>query len=59
MLVNDLRIYENLFLGNELKHGVTINKKAMINKAKNILNNMGIDLDPTALTSLLPPINKL
>lgn len=53
MLVNDLRIYENLFLGNELKHGVTINKKAMINKAKNILNNMGIDLDPTALTSTL------
>ncbi len=53
MLVNDLCIYENLFLGNELKNGIKINKKVMINKSRNILSNMGIDLDPSALTSTL------
>lgn len=53
MLVNDLCIYENLFLGNELKNGIKINKKAMINKSRNILSNMGINLNPSALTSTL------
>ena len=53
MLINDLCIYENLFLGNELKKGSIINKKAMIHKSRNILNNMGIELDPSALTSTL------
>lgn len=46
-LVNDLRVYENLFLGNELLlKNRTLDKKQMINKAKEIFTDMAIDIDP-------------
>lgn len=45
-LVNDLNIFENVFLGREIKNGVKLNKKEMARKTKEILGSMDIDLDP-------------
>ncbi len=46
-LVNDLTVYENLFLGEELlnKYGL-LNKKEMIKRSKEILEKMNLDIDP-------------
>lgn len=46
-LVNDLTVYENLFLGEELlnKYGF-LNKKEMIKRSKEILEKMNLDIDP-------------
>lgn len=46
-LVNDLTVYENLFLGEELvnKYGF-LDKKEMIKKSKEILEKMNLDIDP-------------
>lgn len=48
-LINDLSVYENLFLGNELKKGGILDKKTMYQKSKNILDKMEIDLDPNTM----------
>lgn len=45
-LVNDLNIFENIFMGREIKNGVKLDKKKMAEKTKSILNYMDIDLDP-------------
>lgn len=46
-LVNDLRVYENLFLGNELLlKNRTLNKKEMIKQAQEIFDQMEIEIDP-------------
>jgi ribose transport system ATP-binding protein len=47
-LINDLNIYENLFLGRELKKGGRLDKKSMYDQAAEILGRMKIDLDPAA-----------
>lgn len=45
-LVPDLSIAENIFLGQRLTSGLTINRKLMNDKAKEILNSLGIhDVD--------------
>ncbi|WP_334104708.1 sugar ABC transporter ATP-binding protein [Muricomes intestini] len=48
-LINDLNIFENLFLGTELKKSGRLDKKEMYKKAKDILNTMEIDLNPSTL----------
>ena len=45
-LINDLNVFENLFLGAELKHGIKLDKKAMYQQAKEVLDSMQIELDP-------------
>ena len=46
-LVNDLSIYENMFIGRELKNKYgLLNTKEMINKTNEIFERIGIDLDP-------------
>ena len=47
--VNDLRVYENIFLGRELRGrcGV-LKRKAMASRAKEILGTLGIDIDEQA-----------
>lgn len=46
-LVNDLTVYENLFLGEELTtHLGILNKKLMIEKSKEVLERMSLDIDP-------------
>ena len=52
-LVNDLSIYENLFLGRELKKGRFLDKKAMIEKSREVLARMEVDMDPRTLVGTL------
>lgn len=52
-LVNDLAIYENLFLGNELKKGGFLNTAQMCEKSRQVLERMGVELDPKTLVSEL------
>lgn len=46
-LVNDLTVYENLFLGEEItdRFGF-LNKKMMIRKSEEVLKRMSLDIDP-------------
>lgn len=53
-LVNDLPVYENMFLGNEVKKGrFSIDKKAMIKKTQEIFTKLDIELDPCIMVSKL------
>jgi ribose transport system ATP-binding protein len=52
-LVNDLAVYENLFLGNELKKGVFLDIPQMCQKSREVLEKMGVELDPKTLVSEL------
>lgn len=46
-LINDLKVYENLFLGEELKNPWgTLNKKLMKERAKEVLTRMKLDIGP-------------
>ncbi len=48
-LVNDLQVYENLFLHNELTYGgIVLKKGEMIRRSWEILQKMKLDIDPTA-----------
>ena len=57
-LVNDLNIFENLFLGKELKKGFLLDKKTMCQQTKAVLDRMGVDIDPYTLVSELNPSYK-
>jgi ribose transport system ATP-binding protein len=48
-LVNDLTVYENLFLGNEITlHGL-VDKKTMCEKTTEVLKRLHINLDPCTM----------
>lgn len=50
-VVNDLYVYENLFLGMEMKKGLgKMDSAAMIEKTKDVFNRMHVDIDPRAMT---------
>ncbi len=53
-LINDLAIYENLFIGREIrsKWGI-LDKKTMIGRTEEIFSQMGISLDPEAMVRTL------
>jgi len=57
-LVNDLNIFENLYLGKELKKGLLLDKKTMCQETKKVLDRMGVDIDPYTLVSELNPSYK-
>lgn len=46
-IFNDLRVYENLFLGKEYvsKFGM-LNKRAMIQETQDLMNSLGVDINP-------------
>ena len=46
-LVPELSIAENIFLGHKLKKGLTIDRKLMNQKAKEIMDGFGIEIDVT------------
>jgi len=47
-LVNDLKVFENLFLKNEIvTAGVYLNKKEMIRRSREIFKRLGMEIDPT------------
>ena len=48
-LVPSLTISENIFLGNELRNGILINKNKMIQESKKLLKSLEIEIDPTTL----------
>lgn len=47
-LVPYLKVYENLFLGKELHRGPNLDKKAMIEKTKEIFRQFQMEIDPEA-----------
>lgn len=47
-LVNDLNVYENLFLGREIKKLGIIDRKEMIARAREVLSRLHVALEPTA-----------
>ena len=58
-LFNDLKVFENLFLRKEILTKVgTLNKKAMIAKTRELFDNLGVDIDPTAMVSSLETSKK-
>ena len=58
-LVNDLTVFENLFLGEEitLKSGF-LDKKQMIARSKEVLKRIKLDIDPLAMVDDLEPSRK-
>jgi len=57
-LVNDLNIFENLYLGKELKKGFLLDKKTMSHRASEVLGRMGVDINPYTMVSELNPSYK-
>ena len=51
-LVNDLMVYENLFLGQELTNRAgMLDRKTMVLRSKNVLERIKVDIDPEELVS--------
>lgn len=50
-LINDLTVFENLFLSRELKKGAILDKRSMCERSKEILARMEIDLDPQTMVN--------
>ena len=58
-IFNDLKVYENLFLGKERKNRFgTLKKKAMIAETKEFMHELGVDIDPLALADSLDTSKK-
>ncbi len=58
-VINDLRVFENIFLCREEtnKFG-TLNKKSMIQKSKELFESLGVDINPIAYVSNLKTSEK-
>ncbi|MEA4813285.1 MAG: sugar ABC transporter ATP-binding protein, partial [Oscillospiraceae bacterium] len=58
-LFNDLKVYENIFLRKEItnKFGI-LNKKVMAQKAGEMFNSLGVEIDPNAMVSELDTSKK-
>ena len=52
-LVQSLTVAENMFLNDEIKKGFMRDTKAMNKRAKEVLAELGIDVDPTTVVSTL------
>lgn len=58
-LVNDLRVFENLFLGEEITNGFgLVDKDEMIRRSHEVFDRMNIDIDPAAMVSDLDTSHK-
>ena len=58
-LCNDLRVYENMFLGNEIsKNAVFLNKAAMMEKCREVFRRMKVDIDPNTVVEHLSAAEK-
>lgn len=58
-IFNDLKVYENIFLGKEItnKFG-KLNKRAMIQETRELMHNLGVDIDPLELADHLDASKK-
>jgi ribose transport system ATP-binding protein len=52
--IEDMTVYENLFVGRELKRGPFLNRKAMIDEARETLSAFDVAISPTARMGSLP-----
>ncbi|QPK80940.1 sugar ABC transporter ATP-binding protein [Schaalia sp. ZJ405] len=52
-LVPDMSVADNIFLGHELKKGVILNRAESAERAKMLLDTLGLDLDPSRSVSSL------
>ena len=58
-LFNDLKVYENVYLGRELCYRTgTLNKRAMIRKTRELFESLGVQIDPNAVVGTLPTSQK-
>lgn len=58
-LFNDLKVYENIFLGKEYTNRFgTLKKQQMIQEARELFDRLGVDIDPTAQVSELKTSQK-
>lgn len=58
-LVNDLTVYENLFLGQEITNRMGfLNRKKMIERSKEVLHRIKLDIDPNEMLVNLEPSRK-
>lgn len=53
-LVSEMAVYENIFLGKEIRNGVFIDKNAMITETKALFERLNIKIDPQAKIKDLP-----
>lgn len=53
-VINELRVFENLFLGKEIVgFGGALKKKEMIKKAENLFSSLGVEIEPTVYADQL------
>lgn len=58
-IFNDLKVYENVFLGRERKNKLgTLKKKEMIQEARRLFQSLGVDIDPTLTADYLDTSKK-
>jgi ribose transport system ATP-binding protein len=57
-LISTLNVFENIFLGNEIKKGLLLNKPLMRDKAHALLTELTTDLSPDALVEHLSVAEK-
>lgn len=52
--IEDMTVYENLFVGREIRRGPFLNRRAMIAEARETLAVFDVDISPTARMGSLP-----
>ncbi len=52
-LINDLSVYENLFIGEEARKGIFLDRKSMKRRAREVLDSMRVDISEDTLVSTL------
>jgi len=52
-LIPELSVYENIFLGNEIRNGLVIDTNETIKEADEILKKVGLDVSPEAKVKTL------
>ncbi|MDR1505961.1 MAG: sugar ABC transporter ATP-binding protein [Treponema sp.] len=58
-LFNDLLVFENLFLGREILYKTgTLNKRAMISRARELFSDLGVNINPRAVVADLETSQK-
>lgn len=57
-LCNDLRVFENMYLAEEIKSGLLLNKKEMASRAAKVFARMQVNIDPWAVVGTLQPSEK-
>ena len=57
-LCNDLKVFENMYLAEEIKNGIFLNKKEMARRTAQVFERMRVNIDPYSLVADLQPAEK-